>query len=376
MKKKYDIVLIGAIADIDLIYANAILSQTKNLNLLIVRKTKYKISDDRLKLYPYLSDEYIYYNDSSVRFFFRIALKTKIILSFTGSILGQLKLFFLYKIITGHPKIMNRTTGADFREFLYDKNIYKYIYKIHLKFCDTHNISSMVMHIENSIKIQLKDVFFLSVPFVKTLKFKEEYTYNYIFKKNKEKIIFFMPSHILFQDKKNMTFLIPFIKSLKFRKDIFCILIDIKNKDVNFVKEMIINHNVEDSFFWIPQRLEKEELHNYIIKSDIIIDQFNVGSLGGIAIETMLLNKNLMTYLSDKYSYLLYSSMPPIINYNDENKIFDFILKIQKEDLIQNEERIKNWVVNELSNKKIVLTLLYHASRISGDKTIMAKIIE
>ena len=48
MKKKYDIVLIGAIADIDLVYANAILSQTKELNILIVRKYKYKIKEKKL----------------------------------------------------------------------------------------------------------------------------------------------------------------------------------------------------------------------------------------------------------------------------------------------------------------------------------------
>ena len=372
MHKIIDILIIGPLADMDLVYANAILKETENLNLLIVRKEKYEIRNKKeLKyLYPFIQeDKHILYTNSSFKFF-KLAMKSDVILSFTGSAMGLFKWFFLYKILFGKPKIINRMTGADFRELYWQKNIQSFAYRLFMKYCDTHNIGYMESHVEGSIKAKLKDVFFLNVPFAITDISKlqaETFKHSNIFRFQKEKnnIIFFVPSYFN-KDKNNVLFIEAFIEVLKTRKDIFCVFINDGSKLSLEIQKQIKVNKLENFFYIINGRLPKYELHYYMSLSDVIVDQFVMGSMGGIAIEALKLRKPIMIYINPIYWKLIYSLEPPVINIQRKKDIKDFLMKVSNVEIEHISKKIEYWLQVEQSDKMLIARLLYHCSRITG----------
>ena len=76
-----------------------------------------------------------------------------------------------------------------------------------------------------------------------------------------------------------------------------------------------------------------------------MVDQFDVGALGGIACEAMAQAKPVMIYIDKNYWPLVYDEEPPVINCHTEDEIYNAILEwADKKKLQDLSERAEKWV--------------------------------
>ena len=113
------------------------------------------------------------------------------------------------------------------------------------------------------------------------------------------------------------------------------------DKSYNLVKKLNIEKNVT---FIDP--LPKIELIKYINASDIITDQFVLGSLGGSALEAMSCGKPVITSLiEDIFGSPYRGVLPPILNAKTDDQIFNAFLALKnKTKRLQMGKSSRNWV--------------------------------
>jgi glycosyltransferase involved in cell wall biosynthesis len=88
----------------------------------------------------------------------------------------------------------------------------------------------------------------------------------------------------------------------------------------------------------------------------IVIDQFKLGSFGGVMFKAMAIGSPICTYLDEKVMLDKYGEVPPVINCQDENEINKKIKKIIDNQLILKElsEASRNWIKKHYNSSDTV----------------------
>jgi glycosyltransferase involved in cell wall biosynthesis len=76
----------------------------------------------------------------------------------------------------------------------------------------------------------------------------------------------------------------------------------------------------EEYFIWTPA-LSRDALIAEIQRADVVVDQFDVGGLGGIAVEAMSLARPVLVYLNENALRVQYAQLPPVLNGASEVEI-------------------------------------------------------
>lgn len=92
---------------------------------------------------------------------------------------------------------------------------------------------------------------------------------------------------------------------------------------------------IADKVIWLPP-LPKKLLIKLYNKSDIILDQFILGSWGALTPEAMSCSKPVLMYFSEKYITKTFGSHPPILNSFTEEEILQNMEKLTDQDLSKN----------------------------------------
>jgi glycosyltransferase involved in cell wall biosynthesis len=89
-----------------------------------------------------------------------------------------------------------------------------------------------------------------------------------------------------------------------------------------------IGDNVE-----FVDRQRKEALGEMLNAADLIADQFDLGALGGVAVEALACGRPLLTYLNDDAARRCYATPPPLFNARTENEIYAALQAARQADL-------------------------------------------
>lgn len=299
-----------------------------------------------LKFFSYKNIEYV---ESSLGFF-SACRKVALVISINGYYPAMLGLkarilsFFLWKKI----QIINLTCGSDITEFVVSKTSSAIQYKKHLKKSFFNYISPYPHAIKNLGKLGLNNFAFYRFNF---------FLLSEIFKSEiagaKQPLLFFHPSHLDWgcQDHKlgrnstkgNDKFLRAFLRALAKGVNAKCIILD-RGPDREEAKK-IINQSEYCQFFEFRDQMSPAELRENIRIADVVIDQFDVGGLGGIACEAMSQSKPVMIYMDKNCWPLVYDKEPPVINCYTEDEIYNAILRwADREKLQELGERAEKWV--------------------------------
>lgn len=132
----------------------------------------------------------------------------------------------------------------------------------------------------------------------------------------------FHPTNHVFDYKKNDLFLKAFIKIVKENKKVRLIMI---NRGPDFPKslELINKSGVAEYVTILPRSIPQSEIANYYAMSDVIVDQFGVGSTGLIGQEVMACGKPLIQYINNDLYCQFYGESPPILNARTEIEIYE-----------------------------------------------------
>jgi glycosyltransferase involved in cell wall biosynthesis len=173
--------------------------------------------------------------------------------------------------------------------------------------------------------------------------------------KKNNKIIFFHPTDHIWKIKRNDFFIKEYIKLAKENKNMILVIIkrgEDFEKSLNLLKEA----NLDEKIVVLPKPLDQNELGRRFQESDVIVDQFGVGSLGSTALEAMYSGKPVLGFILEDIYSELYGEIPPVINAKNENEMKEKIEGIVNQQFNINELGIKSkeWVSKYHDTEKIV----------------------
>lgn len=352
----YDVLIIGELVGIDLIFAEHL--SRKGFRCCVLRRSTIK-TKARTERINSLSSYHTHFRKEDISYykngleFLRYAKKSRLIVSFTGAVIGALRLLWPLRHLLGLPPVVNLTTGSDIMELSVEKSLLGLMYRQYLRFVDLNWCASSPYALKNIFALKVPNVVFMRYPY-----YLLPDNHNVIIDKNTDgtehkPLRFFHPSHLDWKvsdpsahrksSKGNDRFIKAFARAVKEGLNVYCVILD-RGSDRNVAKELIRNHDMEDRFIWKPH-LTRDELAGEIHKADVVVDQFDIGCLGGIAIEAMSMGKPVMIYLQESCLNLLYAEPPTVLNCHTEDEIYEQIMKCRDRTYLQNVgKKAKEWV--------------------------------
>ena len=110
-----------------------------------------------------------------------------------------------------------------------------------------------------------------------------------------------------------------FTRFLKQNKDSLLVFVE-WGQDLARSKDLIAQMDIQEHVKWVPL-MSKPSLVEWVNRSTVVADQFNLGSSGTAGFEAMACAKPLIIYLSNPHFNRLYDELPPILNARTEDEI-------------------------------------------------------
>jgi hypothetical protein len=243
------------------------------------------------------------------------------------------------------------STGSDMRELIFDKSIKGFLYKLSYYFAKIVIWGEPdKLKLLKKLKISKKAVF-------TTAPRNFEFEKCKIQEENlKGKFVIFHPSSQVWKLKKNNEFLEAFIK-LSLEIDNLFLIISERGIDIEKCKKILDKKNLESKIRFVPV-LNSSKMQYYYNLCDVVIDQFEIGSIGMISMEAMKCAKPILVkidYESFKHCY----KNPPknIINVSNREEIFNELKKLATNSHLCKEIGLENynWVNDNWDKKKLSL---------------------
>ncbi|WP_291329253.1 glycosyltransferase [Desulfovibrio sp. UCD-KL4C] len=340
MKK---ILIFGALADCDITLGTFLINN--GYDVTIARHQRYQYNHTSKGLVsPLPNSTQIKYTKKTIDLI-KETKKADLIITFTGSLPLSLHLWWVFKKVLDLPPTINIPTGSDMSELINKKKFLSYVYKYVLKSVNINLINPRKDFLQTLNKHNIKNVSFFRYP--------HRFLKKNCAVNNFSEIIFFHPTRIDFlsqkklkQSKGNDIFFEEFDKALASGLNAKCYLIE-HGKDWKYLQEKTSISKYSNNYIWL-KKLRFEEYVKYMNFADVIVDQFYVGWMGGIAHEAMSLGKPVLTYVSKASASLLYGSdLPPILNCNiKKESLCDTLLSCNsKKELLLLGSKGQKWLV-------------------------------
>lgn len=280
-----------------------------------------------------------------------LIINSKLVISSAAAIISigiknYIKIFLRSKV-----RFFNIATGSDFSEFLIENSFISKFFRKHVAHSDLNWIFPVPSIINILQKQAINNIFISPHPFL--LSSDNPSSSKKLNIQNTTNTINFLHASNLdwgVNDNKqnrnstkgNNKFLLQFFRASEVL-NIHCYIIE-RGPDVAIAKKMIKDNNKEQCFTWIPS-VPSIEFSEIIKKYDIIVDQFDIGCPGMIAMESMALGKPVMIYFENYYGKIMYKDPPPIINCHTEDEIYKAITNwSEREKLKTLGEKAQMWV--------------------------------
>lgn len=149
-------------------------------------------------------------------------------------------------------------------------------------------------------------------------------------------------------------------------------LLNLKNKDfiVYFLgwgndrehaRKIIKNAGLDNHVKFLSVLLSKPLLRKFMMISDLVVDQFNLGTYGTLALESMSVGTPVMMWINNKVFEDIGVSPPPVINAQTEEQIQNILEKIiaRKVNLSEIGIKAQKWIEKVHHYKKVIPDVLH-----------------
>ena len=172
-------------------------------------------------------------------------------------------------------------------------------------------------------------------------------------KSEKKSLTIFFPTIEDWATKGNDKFLKAFVRLCKEDYDVFLYFLD-WGIDSKKSKILINIPKVKEKTKIISGPISREEMSQYMNKSDIVADQFNSGSFTRLGIEAFIFGIPLLINLDEKIHTDLHGEAPPIINGKNEEEIYSKLKELihSREILDEIREKAQEWGKKHFDLKK------------------------
>lgn len=140
--------------------------------------------------------------------------------------------------------------------------------------------------------------------------------------KNKfeDKFVIFHPANLEWRLKGNNVLVKGFAEFVKTNPNSILIIVD-RGIDSQKTHDLVKSLGIENKSLFIKGPLNSTDLLHYYNLSDVIADQFTLGSLGSVGWESFSCAKPLLAFVNEQQYRMLYRQAPPIANASDPSDI-------------------------------------------------------
>ncbi len=163
--------------------------------------------------------------------------------------------------------------------------------------------------------------------------------------------------------KHNERFFYALAQFVKVDTNIHAIVLD-RGADRQVAKKIVRDLGLTEYVTFIPPMTEAQRIE-YLQMADVVIDQFDPGSFGLGAIETLLVGKPLITYFRNDFIAGSYADNPPVLNARTAEEISKRLLEVRDHLLRKNiSASARQWALKYHSREAVIpkLTQLYRAT--------------
>jgi len=123
----------------------------------------------------------------------------------------------------------------------------------------------------------------------------------------------------------------------------------------HLTKALGIDHIIK----WIPPQ-NKDGLSQYIEASDVTVDQFELGALGLVALESMAAGRPCLTWVNPDYIPFTYKEMPPVLNAHSPEEVARALINLSTRQAMAREigNESRRWIEKYHAPEKITERLL------------------
>jgi glycosyltransferase involved in cell wall biosynthesis len=273
-----------------------------------------------------------------------------------------------------HKPIISIATGSDIREMPYSPSLYGY------------DASRMARDLFAKSKIvflaNLDQVFCarkLALPQWKFYPFPIDTRMycplnNLPNDRDNDKLVIFHPSALDWSyrgnerssTKGNDRFLRAFAKFAKERPNVSLKMLS-RGPDVEQTKQLVRHLGIDEKVEFEPDQDFQGLIRNYQM-ADVVVDQFDVGAFGGIALQAMACAKPVMIYINTDASDLVYVDPPPVLNCRTEEQIYDQLLRAEDKAYREAVGRnAREWIVKYHDCVKVMKQLVFQYESVLGE---------
>jgi glycosyltransferase involved in cell wall biosynthesis len=254
--------------------------------------------------------------------------------------------FPIFALFSGKNFIVN-TQGSDFRELYHTKSLKGFLLKIAYKKAKVI-IFNQPDYLKKNPKILIKKGVFVPVIWES----KNWPTFNSISHKNN--FIIFHPTSLNWRIKGNQILIKGFANYLKQHPNSSLIIVK-RGNSINDTQKLIETLGITNQVKFINGPLNRIDLAKNYTNADVIADQFIVGSLGTIALESMFYKKPVITYIDKSSHEKTYAEIPPVCNAQNAKEIENRLNKLNDNAFRDNIGKISyDWVHKYHSSDIIV----------------------
>jgi len=300
-----------------------------------------------------------------------LARASRMVLTFTGAFGFALRWRWPLRRWLGLPPVFNYPTGSDFSELLAQSSPIAWFYRYFVRTCDINAAFAYPHILKNILRYRVDNIAFLHHP--------------YLLPKPRPEVVrpgrlrFFHASHLDFRltdngrhrnsSKGNDRFLRAFLRALDGGLDAECLMLD-RGPDRAIARQLIEASPHAQRFIWLPH-LGREEFFDTMASADMVVDQFDVGGLGGIAVEAMALGKPVLLYLDRACLPIVYSEPPPVLNAYTEDEIYACIMAHSDSATLASLGRsAREWVHRNHSWETCLDTFLFYYALLTGHEVV------
>jgi glycosyltransferase involved in cell wall biosynthesis len=367
------VLILGSLAGSDLMFAEHLLR--RGLSCCVARKPS---SESHSQPMGHWSEYHTHISSDDISLFSNpsefvaIARQCRAIVSFTGSYIMAIKYLWPVRRLLSLPPVINVCTGSDIMELAVERSVLGWLYRQHLRTADLNWCFSAPRSLENLVALRVPRIVFLRYPFYLAPKPSP-------IRSEEGKLRFFHASHLdwkasdqgghRWSAKGNDRFFRAFARAVRDGLEAECIVLD-RGPDRQQARMLARDLGIEGCLSWKPQ-LSRDELFEEFSRADIVVDQFDVGSHGGITIEAMSLGKPVMVYVNANTSRVVYPDPMPVLNCHTEEEIYSQLMRCRdRNHLFKLGADARTWVEKYHSWETCLDQFLFYFTLLTGKQVV------
>jgi glycosyltransferase involved in cell wall biosynthesis len=374
--KNYDVLIIGDLCANDFVLGEHL--SRCGLQCRLAKRLSPEARDNAITpfaaYHTHLREEHVLRYRNSLDFL-PLARAGRLLVSFTGTLIWSLGRLWLLRSFLGLPPVINFTTGSDMAELSVESSLQGDLFRQYLDFADVNFLVPYPAALENAVTLGLKRAVFTRFPYY--ILHEEGGIPLQPLYSGEGPLRFFHPSNLDWgiQDpglhrrstKGNDRFIRAFARAVNEGLDATCVILD-RGPDRAEARSLVEMMGMNERFSW-KEHMTKEALLEEMGNAHVVVDQFDVGALGGIAIEAMSLGKPVITYVKESCARLIYHTMPPLLNCHGEDEIYGVIMRCNERLFLEKcGIDARSWALSNHHWKEYLHQFLFYYTLLTGHK--------